>query len=58
MLVLSVILFTSCSNDSQNEDRVTQIDIEEFTASSISSARLEQKLKYKQKHLKNWDLGF
>jgi hypothetical protein len=33
--------------------RVTQIDIEEFTASSISSARLEQKLKYKQKHLKN-----
>lgn len=31
---------------------MTQVDIEAFTATSIGSARLYQKLEYKKKHLK------
>ena len=55
--LLTVVLFASCSKDSQNEEPATQINTEEFTSTTIENARLEQQLEYKTTHLKklgNW----
>lgn len=56
-LLFTVVLFASCSKDSQNEEPATQINTEEFTSTTIENARLEQQLEYKKTHLKklgNW----